>query len=260
MSGLRVVIEDKRFDAHGAILRGVEFCARAGEFIALVGPSGAGKSTLLSLVAGLDQAFTGAITWDGQPLYRPGESPAHLGIMFQQPRLMPWMTLRDNIALVLPDPEAGRGRVEALLADVGLGDWLDSFPGQLSAGMQRRAALARAFVVAPRLLLMDEPFVSLDMPTGNRLRRELVSLWERERPLVVFVTHDLREALALADRVIFLSAVPARVVLDQEISLQRPRSLEGKEVAALQGQLLAEHPELLSGLTGGGARAAESGA
>lgn len=252
MSVLRVAIEDKRFDAHGAILSGVEFCASAGEFIALVGPSGAGKSTLLSLVAGLDQAFTGSITWDGQALYAPGESPAHLGMMFQEPRLMPWLTLRDNIGLVLPATGAGRARVEALLADVGLGDWLDAYPGHLSGGMQRRAALARAFAVAPRLLLMDEPFVSLDMPTGNRLRRELVTLWHRERPLVVFVTHDLREALAMADRVLFLSPAPARVVLDQHIGLPRPRSLEGKEVAALQGQLLAEHPELLSGLIGGG--------
>ncbi|MDN5862061.1 MAG: ABC transporter ATP-binding protein [Salinisphaera sp.] len=258
MSGLQVAIQEKRFDTHGAILRELKFSADAGEFIAVVGPSGAGKSTLLSLIAGLDQEFAGSVCWDGAPLYAPGQSPARLGMMFQEPRLMPWMTLRNNINLVLPD--ADPARVQALLADVGLDEWLDAFPGQLSGGMQRRAALARAFAVGPRLLLMDEPFVSLDMPTGNRLRGELITLWRRERPLVLFVTHDLREALAMADRVLFLSSAPARVVLDQQIRLKRPRALEGKEVAALQGQLLAEHPELLSGLIGGGVRVAEGGA
>lgn len=259
MSGLQVAIREKRFDTRGLILRDLSFAARPGEFIALVGPSGAGKSTLLSMVAGLDQQFTGSIRWGGAPLYAPGESPPHLGMMFQEPRLMPWLSLRENIMLVLADRYADRRAAESLLADVGLGDWLDAFPGQLSQGMQRRAALVRAFAVRPRLLLMDEPFVSLDMPTGNRLRGELMTLWQRELPLVLFVTHDLREALALADRVLFLSFAPARVVLDQPIGLKRPRALEDNEVSALQGQLLSAHPDLLSGLTGGGAAHEGSG-
>lgn len=259
MSGLQVMIKEKRFDARGAILRDLTFSADPGEFIALVGPSGAGKSTLLNLVAGLDQCFAGSIRWEGAPLYAPGESPPHLGMMFQEPRLMPWMTLRDNITLVLANPDMGRAWAQALLVDVGLGEWLDAFPGQLSQGMQRRAALARAFAVGPRLLLMDEPFVSLDMPTGNRLRGELITLWQRERPLVLFVTHDLREALAMADRVLFLTPGPARVVLDQNVSLKRPRALEGREVAALQNQLLADHPDLLSGLIGSSVRTAKNG-
>lgn len=259
MSGLQVTIEQKRFDSHGLVLEDLTFAAEPGEFIAVVGPSGAGKSTLLSLIAGLDQQFSGSICWDGESLYAPGESPPHLGIMFQEPRLMPWMTLRDNITLVLSDPDGGRARAHDLLADVGLDEWKDAFPGQLSGGMLRRAALVRAFAVGPRLLLMDEPFVSVDMPTGNRLRQELISLWQRKRPTVLLVTHDLREALALADRVLFLSTAPARVVLDQRINLKRPRALEGSEVGALQHRLLAEHPDLLSGLIGGGTRAAEGG-
>lgn len=260
MSGLQVAIEEKRFDAHGVILSELMFDAEPGEFIALVGPSGAGKSTLLSLIAGLDQRFSGSIRWDGAPLYTPSQSPARLGMMFQEPRLMPWLTLRDNVTLVLADPDTGRPQAEALLTDVGLGEWLDAFPGQLSQGMQRRAALVRAFVVAPRLLLMDEPFVSVDMPTGNRLRTELTALWQRERPLVLFVTHDLREALAIADRVLFLSTGPAQVVLDERIDLPRPRALEDPAVAALQHRLLSRHPSLLSGLAGGGVQAAEGGA
>lgn len=260
MNGLQVAIEEKRFDGHGIILGKLLFNAAPGEFIALVGPSGAGKSTLLSLIAGLDQRFTGSIRWDNAPLYTPGQSPTHMGMMFQEPRLMPWLTLRDNITLVLPDPDAGRARAEALLADVGLGEWLDAFPGQLSQGMQRRAALVRAFVVDPQLLLMDEPFVSVDMPTGNRLRAQLTALWQRERPLVLFVTHDLREALAIADRVLFLSTGPARVVLDQHIDVPRPRTLDDPAIAALQHRLLSRHPHLLSGLAGGGMQAAEGGA
>lgn len=259
MTGLRVAIEEKRFDARGAIIRKLVFSAATGEFLALVGPSGAGKSTLLSLMAGLDRSFTGVVTWNHEPLYGAGKTPPRLGMMFQEPRLVPWLNLRDNICLVLPYPKAGRAHAEGLLTDVGLGDWLDAFPGQHSGGMQRRAALARAFVVAPELLLMDEPFVSLDMPTGNRLRRDLVALWQRERPLVIFVTHDLREALAMADRVLFLSPAPARVVLDTAVPLSRPRAVESRAVAALQEQLLDEQPGLLSGLVGGGPRSGGDG-
>lgn len=247
MSGLDVRIDEKRF-GDASILRDLAFSARRGDFLALVGPSGAGKSTLLNMISGLDTAFTGSVYWDGQPLYAPGQSPAHLGIMFQEPRLMPWLSTLDNVRLVLPDPHAERQRAVELLQEVGLGEALEAWPSQLSGGMQRRVSLARAFVVAPRLLLMDEPFVSLDMPTGNRLRDVLLALWQRDRPLVLFVTHDLREALALADRVLFLSSSPARVMLDYTVPLERPRRLEGAEIARLQDELFHLNPDLLSGV------------
>lgn len=261
MTGLAVHVVEKRFNG-APVLRDLEFAADSGEFIALVGPSGAGKSTLLNMIAGLDTDYRGAVRWDDAPLHAPGQSSRHspqpspqpslrrLGMMFQEPRLMPWLSTLDNVRLVQPllDERDSAEQARKLLHDVGLGEALNAWPNQLSGGMQRRAALARAFMVSPRLLLMDEPFVSLDMPTANRLRELLLALYRRERPLVLFVTHDLREALTLADRVLFMSAQPARVMLDYAVPLARPRGLEGAEISRLQHALFAEHPELLSGV------------
>ncbi|MES1950296.1 ABC transporter [Salinisphaera sp. S4-8] len=251
MSGLQIDIREKRF-ADTAVLGACRIEAAPGEFIALVGPSGAGKSTLLSLIAGLDSDYRGDIRWDGAPLCARGESPTHMGMMFQEPRLMPWLSALDNVKLAEADRlahEPGyRSQAARLLDEVGLGAAMDAWPNQLSGGMQRRVALARAFVVEPRLLLMDEPFVSLDMPTGNRLRRALLALCERQRPLVLFVTHDLREALALADRVLFFGGTPARVLLDHPVAGARGKDLESAEVAQAQQALLARFPQLLSGI------------
>lgn len=247
MSGLDVRIDEKHFDGP-SVMGGLTFNAQSGEFLALVGPSGVGKSTLLNMISGLDTNFSGSVCWDDQPLYEPGRSPANLGIMFQEPRLMSWLNTLDNVRLVLAEPNAERQRAIDLLQKVGLGEVLNAWPSQLSGGMQRRVSLARAFVVAPRLLLMDEPFVSLDMPTGNRLRDLLLALWQSDRPLVLFVTHDLREALTLADRVLFLSSSPSRIILDYRVPLERPRRLEGSEIAKLQTELFRRHPDLLSGV------------
>ncbi|EPC02072.1 hypothetical protein L861_20680 [Litchfieldella anticariensis FP35 = DSM 16096] len=246
MPDLDVRIDEKRF-GEAVILRDLTFSAQRGEFLALVGPSGVGKSTLLHLIAGLDTHFDGSVHWHGTPLHHHPQAPKSLGMMFQEPRLMPWLSALDNVRLVLSGTEAEGDRARMLLQEVGLGHALDAWPNQLSGGMQRRVALARAFAVAPRLLLMDEPFVSLDMPTGNRLRESLLELWRRDRPLVLFVTHDLREALALADRVLFMSEPPARIILDYVVPLERPRQLEGTAIAKLQEQLFAHHPDLLSG-------------
>ncbi|GAB3677028.1 ABC transporter ATP-binding protein [Salinisphaera aquimarina] len=255
--GLHIALREKAFDGT-PVIGSVDIHADSGDFVALVGPSGAGKSTLLSLVAGLDSDYLGEITWDGAPLSAPGHSPARLGMMFQEPRLMPWLSALDNVRLVEAQREADEpgfvSRAATLLEEVGLGHALHVWPNQLSGGMQRRVALARAFTVEPRLLLMDEPFVSLDMPTGNRLRRALLALCERHRPLVLFVTHDLREALALADRILFMGDSPARVLLDYRVDIERGRDLESAEVAHAQQTLLARHPELLSGIIDGSSK------
>lgn len=166
---------------------------------------------------------------------------------------MPWMTVLDNLRLVLPgEPDATR-RAEVILEQVGLSEAREQYPGQLSGGMQRRVALARAFVVSPALLLLDEPFISLDAPTAGRLRELLLELYSLQRPTVLLVTHDLREALALAERVVFFSGRPARVVLDLPVRLRRRGDAASVQVDQLHRRLLERHPGLLSGL------AAESG-
>jgi NitT/TauT family transport system ATP-binding protein len=160
---------------------------------------------------------------------------------------MPWLSVRDNVRLALPADDDGQ-RADALLNDMQLGPYLDAFPNRLSGGQQRRVALARAFVSDPALLLLDEPFQSLDAPTAQHLRDLLLALWARHRPTVLFVTHDLREALSLGDRVLFLSTGPARIVLDLPLDLPRPRSPDGPPVEALRKRLLESYPDLLRGL------------
>ena len=165
---------------------------------------------------------------------------------------MSWLTVRDNVQLVLPGVANAEARANQALLDVGLGGFEEAFPGQLSGGMQRRAALARAFVVEPDVLLMDEPFVSLDSPLAWRLRGKLMELWEGRKPTVLYVTHDLNEALTLSDRVLFFSSRPGRVVLDEKIALARPRAQASAAVRAIEDRLLGDHPELLSGLAASG--------
>ncbi|ATE62660.1 ABC transporter ATP-binding protein [Thauera sinica] len=238
----RKIYPDRGGRSHVA-LQDLHLTAQPGEFVCLVGPSGCGKSTLLNLVVGLDADMDGRVTLEGRT---PGKG---IGVMFQEPRLMPWLSVLENVLLVTADPQRERERAIELLQAMELGDVLHAYPGRLSGGMQRRVALARAFVIEPALLLMDEPFVSLDAPTADRLRAMLVGLWQRRRSTVVFVTHDLREAIALADRVCFLSAAPGRVVLEVPVSLPRPRAPNDAAVLALRERLLAQHPDLLAGLT-----------
>lgn len=240
---LQIDIASKTYANGCKAIEHLAFSAQRGEFVAIVGPSGAGKTTLLNLVAGLDRDMHGSIV----------SSQARIGFMFQEPRLMPWLTVQQNLALVLPPALRTRQHavmgqtLDALLASVGLPASGNLFPGQLSGGMQRRVALLRAFIVEPEILLMDEPFQSLDAPTAAQLRMLLQELWQRTRPTVLFVTHNLREALCLADRVLFLSARPSRVILDLPTRLPHSGNIEDPAVQALHAALLARHPGLLQG-------------
>lgn len=243
MSFLNVDITDKTYANGVQAIRELHFQVAQGEFVALVAPSGAGKSTLLNLLAGLDTAFQGKLAF-------PAE--ANLSFMFQEPRLLPWLTLADNIRLILDAPAHRTdltrfARMEVLLQQLGLQDFRHVYPNQLSGGMKRRAALVRAFVTRPAVLLMDEPFQSLDEPTAQGLRQLLLQLWAEHHPTVLFVTHSLAEALLLADRILFLSARPAQVVLDYSVLLPRPRPYQLSELQALQAELLQRFPQLLSG-------------
>ena len=251
MNVLDVNIVEKQFPApqgDGSVLalRGVKFSMPTGQFMCVVGPSGCGKTTLMHLTSALDADFDGSITVAGKP---PGEGPA-LGYMFQSPRLMNWLSVLDNVRLVASPEALAAGRPERLLNDMRLGDFLHTFPNRLSGGMQRRVALARAFVNEAPLLLLDEPFISLDEPVADMLRSLLLQLWSESQSSVLFVTHDLREALFLADRVLFMSPSPGRVVLDMAIDLPRPRDAKGPALESLRRKLLAEHPSLLAGLAG----------
>ena len=223
-------------------LQDLQLEIQQGEFVCLIGPSGCGKSTLINIINGLDDDYQGSVTINGS-------APADgIATMFQTPRLMPWLTVLENVSLVLTDTPDNIDRAKQLLTAMELGDVLNAYPNRLSGGMQRRVALARAFAITPHLLLMDEPFVSLDAPVANRLRTMLIELWQQHQTTVLFVTHDLREALALADRVVFMSSSPGRVVLHEPITLPRPRSPDDVQIIALQQQLLQQHPDLLTGL------------
>jgi sulfonate transport system ATP-binding protein len=239
MTRVHIDIEAKFYRADGRAgpvptLRNLHITLGAGEFVCLVGPSGCGKTTLLNLVAGLDADFEGAIRIESA-----SESP-RIGYVFQNPRLLPWRTVRENIELALPEA-ADPADVDHLFETVGLTQARELYPERLSLGMSRRVALVRAFAVNPDLLLMDEPFVSLDPPTARRVRELLLDLWLERPHTVLFVTHDLREAVELADRLVFLGTAPASVIGDVPVAIPRG----GRDDAAIEAflkTLRADHP------------------
>ena len=204
----------------------VSFDVRDKEFVALVGPSGCGKSTVLNMIAGLIPPSAGEIRLDGRRY--PGVPP-QVGYVFQRDTVLPWRTVRRNIGLGLEyrglaAPERER-RVSAAIRLVGLEGFEDAYPATLSGGMRQRVALMRTLVVEPEILLMDEPFGALDTHTKLWLQAQLLSLWLARRQTVIFVTHDLAEAITLADRVIVLTSRPGRVKLIHEVKLPRPRDV-----------------------------------
>jgi NitT/TauT family transport system ATP-binding protein len=192
------------------VLRDIELSFAAGSFVAITGPSGCGKTTLLNIIAGIDRDYEGRVAL---------AAGSRLAYVFQSPRLLPWRTVSQNVALALPPADPRIERVQELLESVGLGDAAAVHPERLSLGMQRRAALARAFILDPDILLMDEPFVSLDEETARDLRALLRKLCSGRVVTVLFVTHNTMEAVALAGRVVRLSAAPATIVRDMAVAL-----------------------------------------
>lgn len=208
-------------------VEGIDLTVRPGEFVAVVGPTGSGKSTLLNAAAGLLKPASGRVSIFGEPL--PGLN-ARAGYLFQADALMPWKTALDNVAVALEPLGVARGeardRARAWLGRVGLSPFVDRYPHMLSGGQRKRVALAQMLIRNPRILLMDEPFGPLDAQTRQIMGNLLLDLWADARKAVIFVTHDLEEAIALADRVVVLSAGPAaRVVGDYPVGLARPRDI-----------------------------------
>jgi len=213
-------------------LDAVDLEVARGEFVAIVGPSGCGKSTLLRLIAGLVPATSGSVVVDGREVRAP---QTDLGIVFQSPILLDWRNVLANVLLQVElrgaDPKKYVGRAHELLARVGLRDFVDRHPRELSGGMRQRASIVRALIHDPPLLLMDEPFGALDALTREQMRIDLEELWLTTRKTVVFITHSIDEAVLLADRVIVMTARPGRVEQIVPIVLPRPRGLEGRRLA-----------------------------
>ncbi|WP_458765698.1 ABC transporter ATP-binding protein [Cupriavidus basilensis] len=220
------------------VLSRVSLTAEPGEFVALLGPSGCGKSTLLRLVAGLEPPRRGTLAVDGVPIGGPDPSRV---VVFQDPTLYPWRTVWDNAALGLEARGllgSQRERVDDALARVGLTEFARAYPRQLSGGMAQRAALARALVNEPRLLILDEPLGKLDSLTRLSMQGELVSLWQRSGFTALLVTHDVEEALLLATRVIVFSERPARITAEIKIDRDYPRHRDDPELIRLRREIL----------------------
>ena len=215
-----------------------------GEFVAVLGPSGCGKSTLMRLIAGLVPATTGRIAIAGVPVQGPH---TNLGIVFQAATLLDWRTVLGNVLLQVElrglDPKAYEARAVALLHAVGLGDFTGAFPRELSGGMKQRAAIVRALVHDPKILLMDEPFGALDALTREQMRIDIEDLWLSSRKTVMFITHSIDEAVLLADRVVVMSPRPGRIERIVPIDLPRPRGLDGRRLPGF-----TEASDLITGI------------
>ncbi len=222
-------------------LQNIDLEIAQGEFVCVVGPSGCGKSTLLHLIAGLDFPTTGEVTVDGAPVIGPGTDRI---LLFQELGLFPWLTVRENVEFGLKMAGATRNerrdRARFFLRMVHLSHFEDHYIHQLSGGMRQRVALARSLALQPKILLMDEPFAALDAQTRDMLHDELERIWKEAAPTIIFVTHNVREAVRLGDRVLLMSFRPGRIKTEFQINLRRPRHVEDSDVARLSKQILGQ--------------------
>lgn len=218
-------------------LRSIQLDIPQGEIVAMVGGSGCGKTTLLRLIAGLDAPSLGQIALDGVPLREPSEE---IGLIFQEPRLMPWLSVADNIGFGISGLPAGerQERVESALVRLGLAGLGGRWPRDLSGGQAQRVAIARALVRRPKVLLLDEPFSALDAFTRASLHEHLIALWETERMTILIVTHDVDEAVTLADRILVMQPRPGRIFAEIAVTLDRPRARRSDQFHAMSQRVL----------------------
>ena len=230
---LQVDLLRKDFEVNGVartVLADISFHARAGEMVCIVGRSGCGKTTLLNIIAGFLSPTSGRILLNGQSVQRPGPDRC---VVFQEDTLFPWLTVRENIAFGLRgltrDKDFLRQEVDRFLTLVGLEAFQDYLPREISGGMKQRVALARVLILQPAVLLMDEPFASLDVQTREDMQGLLISLWEQLNQAIVFVTHDVDEAIKLADTILLMDREPGRISEEIPVPLPRPRAMEKTE-------------------------------
>ncbi|MDO9213238.1 MAG: ABC transporter ATP-binding protein [Methylococcales bacterium] len=238
MTDVHITIANKTYaGATQATIADFSLSLQANEFVCLLGSSGCGKTTLLNCLSGLDNQY------DGEILVGKQHTTPKIGYIFQNPRLLPWRTVRENIELVL-EPHQSPDLINPLLDIMQLTQVQHEYPERLSVGMNRRVAIIRAFAVNPDLLLMDEPFVSLDPPTARDVRALLLQLWQQRPHTVLFVTHDLREAIALADRLIFLASTPMRVISDIVVPIPRTQRHDEAAIEQFRQQLINHYPDI----------------
>lgn len=229
-----------RTDTQGitTALDGINIDINDGEFIAIVGPSGCGKSTLLRLIAGLIPPTEGEVFLDGSPI--KGTSP-NRGMVFQDPTLFPWLTVKDNVAFslkVLGKHKVKKDNIDKLINVVGLEDFKDSYPHQLSGGMAQRVSLIRTMINEPEVFLLDEPLAALDAFTRMNMQDELLSMWEENKNIMIMVTHDIDEAVYMSTRVIAMAPRPGRVKMDIPIEMPFPRNRTGEQFMNYRKQIM----------------------
>ncbi len=221
-------------------LSSVTTTMESGEFISMVGPSGCGKSTILRLVAGLIQPTTGSITLNGKPIEGPGPDR---GMMFQKATLFPWLTVYDNIAFSLRMQGKLKGnedKVEEMIKTIGLQDFREDYPGQLSGGMAQRVALVRSLINEPPVLLLDEPLGALDAFTRMNMQDEILRIWQKKQQLAIMVTHDVDEAIYMGTRVLVMDSHPGRIVSDLKIEQPFPRDRSSEAFVAYRNEILKQ--------------------
>jgi ABC-type nitrate/sulfonate/bicarbonate transport system ATPase subunit len=230
---LHIKVDEKSFNETN-ILKNIDICLKQGEFISIIGPSGCGKSTLLNIISSLDNDYKGELTGDF----------SSLSFMFQDHRLLPWLSVKENLLLVSKTKD--EKEIIDLLETINLVHILDEYPKNLSGGMARRVALVRSFINKPKLIVLDEPFISLDYPTSMGLKKELLTFYNKFKPTIILVTHDLGEAILLSNRVLFFSKNPAKVLLDFEnLDYQLFDQMKNDEI---KNKILTKYPKILEGV------------
>ena len=227
------------------VLKNINIEIKSKEFVCIVGPSGCGKTTLMNIIGGLIEANDQKVLVDENEL----NVDENFGYVFQTSRLLPWLTIKENIELVCNQNQETNNRVDKLLSDFNLEDFKNYYPKSISGGMRRKVSLARALVRNPKILLMDEPFVSLDQPTSENLYSVLVNYWKENPITIILITHNLKEAILLGDRILFFSKRPASVVYDHKIKTKRGKlNIDDANVQIEYEFLKKKFPSLLEGL------------